>query len=82
MVQNSRPANQLFKCSTTKNNHTKPHGYPGNAYFIIWKVSTTSTYANENEEQPGGTAGRIFKKYYDRKITKQLKRYVFLCVMC
>jgi len=35
----------------------------------------THTHANENEEQPGGFAGRIFNEKYNRKSMKQLKRY-------
>jgi len=38
------------------------HGPPGNAYLVAWKVGVTRTYANENEEQPGGFAGRILKE--------------------
>jgi len=34
----------------------------------------TLTYANENEEQPKGFAGRILKEQHDRKTIKQLRR--------
>jgi len=27
--------------------NTRPHGYSGNAYLIIWRVGVTRTYANE-----------------------------------
>jgi len=39
-------------------------------------VGVTRTYANENEEQPGGFVGRILKEYY-----KTVKKIV-LCVIC
>jgi len=42
-------------------------------YLVVWKVGVTHTYANKNEEQPGGFAGRILKEY-DRKTIKQLRR--------
>ena len=35
-------------------------------YLIIWKVGMTHTYASENEEQPGGSAGRILKDTIER----------------
>jgi len=44
-----------------KNQCTRPHGHLGNAYPVVWKVSVTCTYANVNEEQPGGFAGRVEK---------------------
>jgi len=28
----------------------------------VWKVGVTHTYANENEEQPGGFVGGILKE--------------------
>jgi len=34
----------------------------------------TRTYANENEEQPKGFAGRILKEKQHRKTIKQLRR--------
>jgi len=37
-------------------------------------VGMTRTYANENEKQPGGFAGRILKEKHDRKTIKQLKK--------
>ena len=37
------------------------HGHPGNVYLVVWKVGVTCTYANKNEEQPGGFAGTILK---------------------
>ena len=45
-----------FRHPTTKKQHTRPHGPPENVYLVIWKVGVTSTYANENEEQPKGFA--------------------------
>jgi len=45
--------------------------WPGNTYLVIWKVGATLTFANENEEQLGGFAGRIFKGEYNRKIAQQ-----------
>jgi len=54
-----------------KKQHTRPHGPPGNAYLIVWKVGVTHTYA---KEQPKGFARRILKEYHDRKTIKQLKR--------
>jgi len=54
---------QLLRHSTTeKQQRTRPHGHPGNAYLVVWKVGVTCTYANENEEQRGGFAGRILKE--------------------
>jgi len=53
---------RLFRRFTTEKQRTTPHGHPGNAYLIIWKVGVTCTYANENEEQPGGFVGRILKE--------------------
>ena len=32
---------------TTKKQRTKPHGLPGNAYLVGWKVGVTRTYANK-----------------------------------
>jgi len=45
-----------------KKQHTRCHGHSGNAYLIVWKVGMTCIYMNENEEQPGGFAGRILKE--------------------
>jgi len=53
---------QLFRHSTTEKQCTRPHGHPGNAYLIVWKVGVTHTCRNKNEEQPGGFAGRILKE--------------------
>ena len=47
----------------TKKQCTRPHGPPGNAYLVVWKVGVTHTYANENEEQHKGFAGKILKEY-------------------
>ena len=52
---------QLFRRSTTEKQRIRPHGHPGNAYLVVWKVGVTRTYVNENEEQPGDLAGRILK---------------------
>jgi len=52
----------LLRCSTTKKQRTRHHGHPENAYLGVWKVGVTHTYANENEEQPGGFDGRILKE--------------------
>ena len=40
---------QLFRHSTTEKQCTRPHGHPGNAYLIVWKVGVTRTYVNGNE---------------------------------
>jgi len=49
------------------------YGFPGTgkAYVIIWKEPV---YTNENEEQPGGFAGRIFKEWYDQELMSRQMR--------
>ena len=37
------------------------------SYLVSIKVGMTRTYVNENEEQPRGFAGRIFKEWYNTK---------------
>ena len=48
------------------------NGLTENAYLVVWKVGMTHIYVNENEEQPGGFAGRII----------DLRKKIFLCVSC
>ena len=59
--QTSKPAFLVDSSGVlqTKNSVLRP---PGNAYLVIWKVGVTRTYANKNEEQPVGFAGRILKE--------------------
>jgi len=65
----------LFWQYTTEKHWSVLIRLTGNAYFIIWKVGLTCTYAKENEELPGGFAGRIFEEKYDKKT---INRYLWL----
>jgi len=58
--QTSRPAFLVEFSAVLK--VKRPHKHPGNAYFVVWKVGMTHTYVKENEEWPGGFAGRILKE--------------------
>jgi len=52
---------KLFWHFTTEKHQSGPVGLLVNAYLVVWKVGVTHTYANRNEEKPGGFAVRIFK---------------------